>query len=294
VKVTNTKGDSILPALAVFARTPVAGRAKTRLMPMLGAGGAAELQGALISDAIRKLRAVRHLSALYLFLAGRTSATTRMLSAWDTKGRMASRHREPAIDALHSTLTVLRQRGAGLGERLEQAFRFLLRSHPAAVVLGTDSPLLPIRLLEAAIRELGICDSVLGPCPDGGYYLIGLRRCDLPRPAGALQASHSGAWPSEASGPDLFRGGIFANVRWGTRFSFADTLHNLLERGLSCSVLQPVSDVDRSRDLSGLQQEFVRRASARRLAPSTWRFLKGRAFGASRRGPSRPCGLREA
>ena len=65
MKATNTKGDSILPALAVFARTPVAGRAKTRLMPMLGARGAAELQGALISDAIRKLRAVKHLLKMH-------------------------------------------------------------------------------------------------------------------------------------------------------------------------------------------------------------------------------------
>jgi glycosyltransferase A (GT-A) superfamily protein (DUF2064 family) len=46
------------------------------------------------------------------------------------------------------------------------------------VVIGTDSPLLPPRFLREALAELQACDAVLGPCPDGGYYLIGSRRLD--------------------------------------------------------------------------------------------------------------------
>jgi hypothetical protein len=140
-----------------------------------------------------------------------------------------------------------------LSERLANAFRRLLRLHPSCVVIGTDSPLFPARLLRQALRELQACESVLGPCPDGGYYLIALRR------------------PAD---PGMFRG-IFRRVRWSTAFAFSDTLRNLLRAGLSCSVLEECADVDMPRDLQRLKRVLSQSRTARRLAPATWRFLKG-------------------
>jgi hypothetical protein len=139
-----------------------------------------------------------------------------------------------------------------LGERLANAFRGLLRLHPSCVVIGTDSPLLPACILRQALRELHVCESVLGPCPDGGYYLIALRR---PVDPGMLLS-------------------IFRRVRWGTAFAFSDTLRNLSRLGLSCSVLEDCADVDLPRDFQRLKKNFSRNRTARRQAPATWRFLK--------------------
>ena len=212
-------------AVAVFARAPIAGYAKTRLIPRLGPSGAADFQAALISDTLRKLRSLRGAASPYLFLAGQRS------SSFSTD----------------ETCTVMRQRGADLGERLAHAFRLLLRRHTTVVIIGTDSPLLPARILRQAIQELHSCEAVLGPCPDGGYYLIGLRR---------------------------FHSEMLTGVRWGTTYAFRGTLQRFLHHHLCCSILPPVTDVDRPRDLLQLQGALRENVSARRLNPATWRFLR--------------------
>ena len=217
-------------ALAVFARAPVPGKVKTRLIPALGAREAAAFYVALVSDTLQKCAKLGNESALYLYIAGRS------LSLPPARGRFLVR----------------RQRGAGLGQRLEDAFRWLLRSHTAAVVIGTDSPLVPASVLRQALSELRVSDAVLGPCPDGGYYLVGLRR-------------HTK--------------GILRGVRWGSAWAFRDTLESLLGRGYLVSVLEPFPDVDRPRDLRRLKQELALNPAARRLAPATWRFLLDRSPG---------------
>jgi rSAM/selenodomain-associated transferase 1 len=207
--------------LAIFTRAPSPGKAKTRLIPLLGARGAAELQAALIADSIRKVNTLRRCAARYLFFA-------------DRRLRAATRP---------SGYTLVRQRGRDLGERLEHAFRLLLGRHSAAVVIGADSPTLEPWALRAALRELRVCAAVLGPCPDGGFYLIALRRAE----ANEIRS--------------LFRG-----VRWGSAFAFRDMLRNLLRRALACSILESCADVDRPEDFRRLACELVRSRAARRAA----------------------------
>jgi len=233
-----------LPAVVVFTRPAIAGHAKTRLIPLLGQRGAATLQAAFISDTLRKVARLKESVQPYLFLAG-DSVTLR---------RSAVRApRAPSWPpACIRSFRTIRQQGKDLGDRLENAFRRLLLLHPSCVVIGTDSPLIPARLLRQALRELQACESVLGPCPDGGYYLIALRR------------------PAH---PGMLRG-IFRSVRWSTAFAFRDTLGSLLRRGFSCSVLEGYADVDRPRDVHRLKENLSRNRKARRLAPATWRFLK--------------------
>lgn len=216
-------------AIAIFSRAPSRGKAKTRLIPLLGPSGAARFHAALISDAMRKADSLPPHVSRYFFLAG---------------------NRLPGSFSL-SDYTLERQRGRNLGDRLTWAFRELLRRHSGAVVFGTDSPLLPARVLSEAFRELRICDGVLGRCPDGGFYLIGLRRLSR---------------------------GIFRGVRWGTSFAFRDTLLNLLRRGFCCSILETFEDVDRPEDVRRLARELVGSRAARRLAPSAWGFLEA-SFG---------------
>lgn len=158
-----------------------------------------------------------------------------------------------------SKFTLFTQRGANLGARLENAFGQLLSRHTAAIIIGTDSPLVPARTLLVARRELEWCEAVLGPCPDGGYYLIGLRR---------------------------FAPGLLRCVRWGSAFAFRDTLERLLRRGFSCAILGLFPDVDRPRDLERLRAEMIKSQSARGLAPATWHFVR-EDFAI--RGGFRPC-----
>jgi glycosyltransferase A (GT-A) superfamily protein (DUF2064 family) len=215
------------------------------LDPLLGSQAAAGFQAALISDTLRKVARLKGCVQPYLFLAGNYITFAR--SHAETILRVQS-CAPPHIGEFR----VIRQKGKGLGERLANAFARLLRLHPSCMVIGTDSPLFPARLLRQALRELHVCESVLGPCPDGGYYLIALRR------------------PAD---PGILRG-ISRKVRWGTAFAFSDTLRNLLQLGLSCSILEECADVDLPRDFQRLKKDLSRNRRARRLAPATWRLLK--------------------
>ena len=273
-----------LPAVAVFARTPIAGQAKTRLIPLLGPQGAADFQAALVSDTLRKVAALRGFVQPYLFLTGHSVSfhgsavrASRPLSRqhlapapvgmadpplWGPRSFLKPVDMHYRSQDLRATLSwapacirefrIIRQHGKDLGERLENAFRRLLLLHPSCVVIGTDSPLIPACILRQALRELHACESVVGPCPDGGYYMIAFRRL---------------------ADPGMLRG-IFRSVRWSTAFALRDTLRNLLRLDLSCSVLEGYADVDLPRDLQRLKKNLSRNRTARRLAPATWRFLK--------------------
>jgi len=230
-------------ALAIFTRSPRAGFSKTRLIPLLGAQGAAEMQRASLADAVEKIKALHGLAALYLIKTGRSSERADRL----------------ALGSPH--VHVLPQRGKDLGERLNRAFGFLLQRHRRAIVTGTDSPELPAQTLLQALQELCWCEAVLGPCPDGGYYLIGLRR-------GAGGAR---------------RGRLLGDVRWGTRWALRDTLRNLISAGVSCSLLQPLADVDRPADFIALRRRMKGNAATRRIAPATWRFVGAFDIAAARK-----------
>jgi len=210
--------------VAIFARAIVPGKTKTRLIPALGPDGTAEFHRALVSDALRKVAKLRSPLARYLFAAGGSLPEGMVPDVFDCR----------------------RQQGSGLAQRLDRAFAELLRQHSRAVIIGTDSPALAPRLLRLALEELRTTDAVLGPCPDGGYYLIGLRRT---------------------------RRGVFDDLRLGTEFAFRDTLGSLIAHDLSCSVLEPCPDVDFPQDLVALKKSLIKNPATRRLMPQTWRFL---------------------
>jgi uncharacterized protein len=140
-------------AVAIFARAPEPGKAKTRLWPLLGREGAAAFQAALMSDAVRKVASVGSI-ARYLFIL----ANGPLGFTFGGQGQAGT----------HG-YTLVRQQGTDLGERLQRAFCRMLGRHPHALVIGTDSPQLSPRGLRRALDELLWCDAVLGPCPDGGY-----------------------------------------------------------------------------------------------------------------------------
>jgi rSAM/selenodomain-associated transferase 1 len=138
-------------ALIVFARAPEPGRVKTRLVPLLGERGAAQLHARMLAKTLRTAAAAG-IGAKWFFAAGKF----RKLPAGYE----------------------LRSQGSGsLGERMHRAFSLVLKKHPSAILIGSDCPALRPADLRAAARALrGGMDAVLAPAEDGGYALIGLRR----------------------------------------------------------------------------------------------------------------------
>ncbi len=142
--------------LLIVAKAPVAGYAKRRLIPALGAQGAAVLHARLI----------RHT----LSTAAATGLPTELWCAPDTS------HPFFAQCTVDYPVTLRCQAGRDLGERMEYAFVDALRRSPWVVMIGCDCPALTSLMITEAFHRLEHgCDAVIGPAEDGGYYLIGLR-----------------------------------------------------------------------------------------------------------------------
>jgi len=140
------------PRLLVFAKAPLPGLAKTRLIPALGAEGAATLQQGLI----RRTLATAMQSGLATELWCHPDCVQPLFAAGGAEFAVALRS----------------QQGADLGERMHHAFA---TAGVPALLIGTDCPALSAQELRAAAVALAAHDAVLGPAADGGYYLIGLR-----------------------------------------------------------------------------------------------------------------------
>jgi rSAM/selenodomain-associated transferase 2/rSAM/selenodomain-associated transferase 1 len=147
------------PRLILFTRFPVAGQAKTRLIPELGPSGAAGLQRRLTLRAYRAARAAAEHDGLEFEIRfdGGDQAAMRNWLGHDW---------------------TLREQGQGdLGQRLARAFEAGFREGATAIVIiGADCPEITPGLLRQAFEELSSYHAVLGPANDGGYYLLGLKK----------------------------------------------------------------------------------------------------------------------
>jgi len=164
-------------AILVFARAPVAGAAKTRLIPLLGAEGAALLQQRLLQHALAVAAAAA---------PGRVDLCCSPDDSHPVLRAAAARH--------GAGLQV--QRGEDLGTRMAHAFAQALRRWRQVIITGTDCPALTAAQLQeaaAALREGH--DAVFTPAEDGGYVLVGLAR-------EAPQLFDGIAW----GGPDVMAG----------------------------------------------------------------------------------------
>jgi rSAM/selenodomain-associated transferase 1 len=145
--------------IAVLAKAPLTGLAKTRLIPALGADGAAALAARLIERAV----AIAHTAALG------------PITLW-----CAPNEDHPLFAFMHENfgVTLSRQPDGDLGARMHTA---VLAANGPVLVIGTDCPALTARHLREAADTLRDHDAVLIPVEDGGYVLIGLRQ-----PCGSL------------------------------------------------------------------------------------------------------------
>jgi rSAM/selenodomain-associated transferase 1 len=157
ITLSQTSEDN-LGCLIIFTRYPEPGKAKTRLIPALGAEGAAALHRQMVEQTLTE---VRHLQKL------RSVAVEVRFSGGDRAQMQAW---------LGENLSYSPQHSGDLGDRLSQAFQSAFdRGANAVIAIGTDCPDLDASLLTIAFEKLQSHDLVLGAATDGGYYLIGLR-----------------------------------------------------------------------------------------------------------------------
>jgi rSAM/selenodomain-associated transferase 1 len=196
-------------ALAVMAKLPAAGEVKTRLCPPLTPAEAAALARCFLLDRLEQLGEVSDGDALVAF---------------------APKERDVEMRGLVPTgVRLVPQEGADLGARLDRVLTDLLaEGYGGAVAVDADSPTLPTAYLRracAVLRDAAV-DVVVGPCEDGGYYLIGLR---APAPA------------------------LFADMPWSTAMVTEETLARARRLGLRLAILPSWFDVDRGEDLARLR-----------------------------------------
>lgn len=151
-------GRGVRGTLVVFAREPLPGRVKSRLIPALGAEGAVRLYRYLLDLALEVAIGVSGVG-LELWCEGAVGEGSHCAELAHRHG--LSLHRQPEGD---------------LGRRMETALAQALRHGPCAVLIGSDCPQYTLAYLASAFAALDDAEVVLGPAADGGYVLIGLRR----------------------------------------------------------------------------------------------------------------------
>ena len=209
-----------------MAKQPRPGYTKTRLSPPLSAEEAAELYRCFLRDKLAQMAQVEGVQRAVAFLPPEA---------------------REYFAALAPGFALIRQKGRDLAERLRNVFaNAFAQGYRQVLAIDGDSPTLPVAYLRQGFRRLDdpAVDVVLGPCEDGGYYAIGMKRLH----------------------PTLF------DVTMSTPHVLRDTLAQAERAGLRVALLPTWYDVDTPADLERLRAELA--ASGAGKAPRTAAFLR--------------------
>jgi len=220
-------------ALAIMTKAPQAGQVKTRLVPPLKPDEAAELNR--------------------FFLRDTTTAIANSAVANDACGIAVYTpigSESTYADILPDNFRLLLQRGDRFGERLYFAALDLFKcGFKSVCLIDSDSPTVPPENFAQAVKLLQRSGDrvVLGPCEDGGYYLIGLKK------------------PHKE---------LFERINWSTERVLAQTRQRAREIGLEVKLLPVGYDVDDSASLQRLCKELLTGKQSDSVAPRTRKFLR--------------------
>jgi len=207
-----------------MAKAPRVGAVKTRLAERLPLEAVTELYRCLLNDTVALAHALDQVELAIMCPASDVEELSR---------------------AVAEKAPIVPQTGQGLAAGLACVFaHFTSPGHQRVIAFNSDSPHLPVSVLQGAFNSLESCDLVVGPTHDGGYYLVGAK------------ASHPG---------------LFAMDGMGTASAFERLLKRASTMKLSVHLTDPFYDVDIAEDLGKLADELLL-APAR--APRTAAWLK--------------------
>ena len=208
----------------VFAKNPVPNQVKTRLVPTLSPEQAATLYTAFLTDGCETLAKLLDVDIIVAYTP--TAARS------DLQALIGN-------DAIY-----IPQIGVDLGERLASATQWAAEHKYTKILLvGSDSPTLPISYISKALTLLDSRDIAIGPSTDGGYYLIGFSAETL-----------------DTTVPHIFK-----DIAWSTADVFQQTVAHIRSLKSTFGLLPPWYDIDTAEDLAFLQAHI----SAMRLADET-------------------------
>lgn len=231
-------------AIVIAAKPPVPGKVKTRLSPPLSLDQSAQLYECFLVDTINTVAAIKKIDR---FVAFYPEVSAKDLSFANVTSVSGSSQNDLLTD-----FTLIIQKGIDLGERLISVFEQLFSSgYDSVTIIGSDSPNLPAAFIKRSLNNLkkSNIDVTLGPCKDGGYYLIGLK---------------------------ALYGDIFKAISWSTSSVFDETIKKIKNLGLGVSVLPEWYDIDNNKDLNFLKDEIF--SSPEEVAPKTRGFLYSSNF----------------
>ncbi|CAN5135663.1 TIGR04282 family arsenosugar biosynthesis glycosyltransferase [soil metagenome] len=217
------------PAILIMTKVPKPGMVKTRLRPFLSDDQCSELSKCFLTDTIDKCLMV----------------TPNVIVAYAAHGDEGS-----IFDLLPETVTCIKQNGKDLGERLVSAIDFAEANNCGPIlVIGTDSPTIPLKAIRTAFRHLDSPETQMVLCgtEDGGYCLLGLKK-NVPA--------------------------IFQDIPWSSERVYSTTLKRADQAGLTGIVeLLQWYDVDTPNDLRRLYDEVEGGAHVSAIVPNTARWI---------------------
>jgi rSAM/selenodomain-associated transferase 1 len=209
----------------LLVKYPEKGKVKARLLQKLEGDSVVELYRNFVLDMISMLDT----SGIPYIVGYRPKRALKRFETWLGVGR-----------------TYLPQRGRGMGQMLQNIFIDTYSiGFRSVMVMASDCPDLPEKILQEASVALESHSAVIGPSPDGGYYLIGFTQ--------------------EAFSPKTFE-----SVTWSTEKVFKETITKLKDQGQSIHILPEWSDVDTLADLKDL---FKRNQDSTFNSSKTMRML---------------------
>jgi len=196
--------------LIIFTRYPEPGTTKTRMIPALGAGGAADLQRWMTDHLVAKVKPLIEQWSLTVEVRFE-GGSERLMREW-----------------LGPSFSYRHQGRGDIGRRMQRSLADgFQEGYTSIVIIGSDVPDISSAIIHRAFEELQKNSLVLGPAGDGGYYLIGMQKVN-----------------EDQAYPELFEA-----INWGTSEVLSQTIAAAHQIGIGYALLDTLKDVDRPADL---------------------------------------------
>ncbi|HHT9130120.1 MAG TPA: TIGR04282 family arsenosugar biosynthesis glycosyltransferase [Candidatus Brocadiaceae bacterium] len=218
-------------ALIIFLKYPEPGKVKTRLAKAIGNERACAIYKSMAEDVIKNV-SLKNPRTYDVYTFFTPSDKENEIKDW----LMPVRNNDQEFDTQY-----IPQEGDTLGKRMSHAFQQLFqdKGYKRCIIIGTDCLEIDTTLIENAFEALQQeNDIVIGPCNDGGYYLLGMsRRAPL-------------RFEQE------FVLDLFVDIDWSTDQVFDQTMKKVRKNNLSYSILKTLADIDTPEDLYRYALEF--------------------------------------